>query len=121
MSDSHGRRIIAEATAETLREMAAEILDRLASQGDNFARYSARVLFSGATGRVPIDDGEALAKVEKLALEGRPREAIGIVAREISASPKEAAAVERRLRRKRLEMKRTEGVCPRLSIATRTR
>lgn len=102
-----GGRIISEHSADALREMAFSALDALsADHGDNTARHAAHYLQgSRSAGRRPIDDTAPLAAVARLEQQGRGRAAVGIVARQMAATPCDVPTIERRLREKRSKNK----------------
>jgi hypothetical protein len=97
-----------EDRADELITVALAALDPLADSGNREAKIASGILRGlHSLGRPTIPDGKALAEIEHLRALGRGREAIGIVAKRMASSPKDIAAIERRLRRKVKKMKRT--------------
>ena len=91
----------------SLLATAMAALERAAALGAPQARHAATVLRAARrAGRPAIDDAAALAEVARLAAAGYGREAIGIVSRRLHQDPREAAALARRLRRKKETDKR---------------
>jgi hypothetical protein len=91
------------------------VLDLLAeSRGQNKFRHAASVLRGTELRRSAIDDREALRCIAAFP-PARRRGAVGIVAPRVAgpgATKKQVAAIERRLRRKLENKKRTQGYCP---------
>jgi hypothetical protein len=103
------RRIIAErlyaAVCDALRaggdSALCEALALLAeSTGEMRYRHAAGLVGGKRPGRFPIDDREALLRLQGFPPERR-REAIAVVAREMAGEGANADAIARRLRRKR--------------------
>jgi len=85
-------------------------LDVLADAGDNKARHAAAVLRGGrSSGRPPIDDSAALARVDELTAAGRGREACGIVAASLATDPDEVASIAQRLRKRQRKRNARNG------------
>ena len=89
--------------ADRLVAKILQLIQPLADDGDNMARHWIAVKRGDRSpgGRKPTDDGAALARIEELERDGRGREAVSIVAREMAKDPKDVTAIQRRLRRKR--------------------
>jgi len=101
-----------ESLGDDAGSLLCELLDLHAIRtGQNTARHAGRILSGAArAGRQGIDDSDALCRIAAFPPCQR-REAVGAVARLLagpSADQKTVHRIERRLRRKREQMKRTK-------------